>query len=162
MARRPIRKIILHCSATDKASQDSEQMIRLLHTLPPEFKIDWGEYKNTPCRGWKDIGYHSVILKSGKIMAGRTIFQEGAHCKGHNKDSIGICLSGNKHFTDAQFRALVHMVYALCCELGLEPLEHVYTHSHFDENKTCPNFDWKEIWHKYGGIIYDSRSQKGV
>ena len=152
---RTIRKIILHCSGSDKPEQATEQAIRLFHTLPTWFKCDWGVYENVPCRGWDDIGYHNVIEDSGRAMGGRVATDIGAHCKGHNSDSIGICLTGDKKFNEKQFRTLVQVVYAYCRHFGLDPLEDVYPHSHFDTTgKTCPNFDWKEVWKKYGGIIY--------
>jgi len=115
--------------------------------------MDWGRYKNTHCFGWKDIGYHSVIIKSGKAMGGRSVVEVGAHCKGHNEDSVGICVTGEKNFSEAQFKTLCHVVYATCQELGLDVLKDVFPHSHFDKSgKTCPNFDWPTIWKKYGSV----------
>lgn len=151
---RKITKIILHCSASDKPEQGSEQAIRLLHTLPTWFKCDWGNYKDVVCKGWNDIGYHAVIEASGRSMSGRVVMDPGAHCKDHNHDSIGVCLTGDSSFTDAQFRTLVQVVYAYCKHYGLDPLKDVYPHSHFNKGKTCPNFDWLEVWKKHGGIIY--------
>ena len=45
--------------------------------------------------GWRDIGYHYIIEKDGKIVKGRT--GTGAHCTadGMNKKGIGIALIGN-------------------------------------------------------------------
>ncbi len=45
-------------------------------------------------RGWKDIGYHYYITRDGKVHDGRPIWQVGAHCKDHNKHSIGVCYEG--------------------------------------------------------------------
>jgi len=45
-------------------------------------------------RGWSDIGYHYVIRRDGRIELGRPIEQVGAHVKGHNSDSIGVCMVG--------------------------------------------------------------------
>ena len=44
--------------------------------------------------GWSDIGYHYVIKRNGLVEAGRPVSISGAHAKGHNADSIGICLVG--------------------------------------------------------------------
>ena len=45
-------------------------------------------------RGTRDIGYHFVIQRNGEVDEGRPIEQTGAHVKGHNHDSIGICYIG--------------------------------------------------------------------
>jgi len=45
-------------------------------------------------RGFNGIGYHFVINKSG-VFLGRPLSRKGAHCKGHNTSSIGICVCGN-------------------------------------------------------------------
>lgn len=44
---------------------------------------------------WQTIGYHFFIEKDGKITQGRPVTMEGAHCRGQNRTSIGICLAGN-------------------------------------------------------------------
>lgn len=44
---------------------------------------------------WKGIGYHYVVLSDGRIQEGRDIDLNGAHTKGHNTDTIGICVIGN-------------------------------------------------------------------
>lgn len=41
------------------------------------------------------IGYHYVIEKDGTLFQARLDDDEGAHCKGQNLMSIGICLAGN-------------------------------------------------------------------
>jgi len=46
-------------------------------------------------RGWSDVGYHYLIDYEGQIHEGRPVEKVGAHVKGWNKDSIGICLIGN-------------------------------------------------------------------
>lgn len=45
--------------------------------------------------GWTGIGYHFYIRKNGGIYKGRPISAVGAHCTGHNKNSLGICFEGN-------------------------------------------------------------------
>lgn len=75
---RKINKIVIHCSAT-KESQwvDIEEIYR------------WHKK-----RGFREIGYHFVIKLDGSIEVGRTIDEIGAHAKGHNHDSIGVCYIG--------------------------------------------------------------------
>ena len=78
--------------------------------------------------GWADIGYHYVIgngigwggyaaLADGATAPGRDSIYQGAHCRGHNADSIGICVIGALHQNDptpAQVAALVKILTALC------------------------------------------------
>lgn len=131
--KRKINKIIIHCS--DSEFGDAET-------------IDiWHKEK-----GWDGIGYHFVILngqinptiymteKDGEIEQGRDIEKIGAHCKGQNKDSIGICLIGRKTFTDLQIISLIDKVKELMKEYGLE-INNIYGHYEFDSRKTCPNFN---------------------
>jgi len=44
-------------------------------------------------RGFREIGYHFVIKRDGKLEIGRALNKFGAHALGYNKD-IGICLVG--------------------------------------------------------------------
>lgn len=41
------------------------------------------------------VGYAIVIFPNGEWVQTRLIGEEGAHCKGHNKRAVGICLVGN-------------------------------------------------------------------
>lgn len=46
------------------------------------------------CRGYSGIGYHYFVDKQGKIYKGRPDNVIGAHAKGYNSTSIGICFEG--------------------------------------------------------------------
>ena len=46
-------------------------------------------------RGWRMIGYHYGIRWNGTIEKGRTDTMQGAHTRGLNSRSLGICLSGH-------------------------------------------------------------------
>ncbi|XP_062603016.1 peptidoglycan recognition protein 1-like [Saccostrea cucullata] len=46
-------------------------------------------------RGWSDIAYNFLIGEDGNVYEGRGWGKEGAHTKGLNKESIGICFIGN-------------------------------------------------------------------
>ena len=46
-------------------------------------------------RGYICIGYHYYMTRDGEIHLGRPLFTVGAHAKGRNKDTIGICLEGD-------------------------------------------------------------------
>lgn len=45
-------------------------------------------------RGWQGIGYHFVIKRNGKIEVGEHPYNRGAHVKGSNFNSVGVCLIG--------------------------------------------------------------------
>ena len=124
MKTRPIntvKRIIVHCSASDAPEADNIATIRKWHQL----------------RGWDDVGYHFFIRKDGAIEKGRDVKYVGAHAKGHNHDSIGICLSGDKDFTLDQYIALGALLQVIEIEYGHMT---VHPHNEFNENKTCPNF----------------------
>lgn len=131
---REINKIIIHCSAT-KPSQDIGA-----------FQIDEWHKK----QGWSGIGYHFVIRRSGEIEKGRDISVTGAHCKGQNKNSIGICLVGGidengksqNNFTPAQFAALRELVQKLRADF---PQASIHGHNEFAP-KDCPCFNVREFF----------------
>lgn len=77
-------------------------------------------------RGFADIGYHFYITRKGNCYAGRPIEYVGAHCKGHNRDTIGICLEGDfrrVNPTKEQLKTTVKLIEYLddklecCCEI---------------------------------------------
>lgn len=129
---RKIRKIILHCSYT-----------------PPSMDIGADEIRTWHVRdnGWKDIGYHWVIRRDGIVDPGRPETAVGAHCAGHNADSIGICLVGgmSEHDKSAEFNYTAAQMRSLS---GLvEQIEDRYGelqkrgHRDFIPLKQCPCFD---------------------
>ena len=75
---RDIREIIVHCSATPEGKHFTVADIDAWHKK----------------RGFKCIGYHFVIYLDGSVNVGRNIEEIGAHCLGHNANSIGICYIG--------------------------------------------------------------------
>lgn len=76
---RPISELIVHYTATPVGMDVDAEKIREWHITD---------------RGWKDIGYHFVVLPDGNVQIGRDIAQTGAHCAQHNFESIGICYVG--------------------------------------------------------------------
>lgn len=123
---RIINKIIVHCSDSDVATHDNIKTVDHWHRE----------------KGWSGVGYHYFIRKSGLIEYGRTLQERGAHCRGHNADSVGICLSGQLEFTFKQYLSLCKLIEALQVTLG--KLD-VYPHNHFNRSKSCPNFDLTDI-----------------
>lgn len=75
---RKIDLIVVHCSATREGQDFTVEDIRQWHRK---------------C-GFNDVGYHFIVYRDGSIVEGRPIWQVGAHVKGHNKNSIGICYIG--------------------------------------------------------------------
>jgi len=64
-------------------------------------------------RGYSDIPYHFVIDTDGTLHATRPLTRMGAHCRGHNADSIGIALMGNLDRdppTEAQIATLTRLI----------------------------------------------------
>jgi N-acetyl-anhydromuramyl-L-alanine amidase AmpD len=71
-------------------------------------------------KGWSEIGYHFVIINDkhddkpdGTLEKGRAINKSGAHTKGLNDKSIGICCIGHgdyNDFTAAQYTTLVRLL----------------------------------------------------
>ena len=76
---RSITLIVIHCSAVGPNQQSSAAQIDTWHRQ----------------RGFHlGIGYHYVIRRNGEIEPGRPEYMVGAHCKNHNKYSIGVCYEG--------------------------------------------------------------------
>lgn len=120
--KRNINKIIIHHSASPK-------------TTTREQIYDWHVNGN----GWSDIGYHFIVLGDGTIVNGRHINRTGAHCKGKNKGSIGICVTGNTSEeppTTQQLETLWGKVKMLMEEYGLDR-HNVYGHRDFGATN-CP------------------------
>lgn len=127
---RKITELIIHCSATVEGKEYSVDTIRQWHLK----------------RGFNDIGYHFVIHLDGTIEEGRKIETVGAHCTGHNRNSIGICYiggldpktkKGKDTRTEEQKSALKKLIKDLRSRFGNIP---VYPHYKF-ANKACPCFD---------------------
>lgn len=139
---RVINSIIIHCSASDTPSQDSAQAIYKLHTSSKKKLFKWGKYDTTG-KNFNDIGYHYVITKDGFLHMGRPISKPGAHCRGYNHYSIGICLTGDTHFTQEQFDTLEKLLINLMDIFELTLVD-IKPHSALNKSKTCPNFSLQE------------------
>jgi N-acetylmuramoyl-L-alanine amidase len=89
--------------------------------------------------GWDGIGYHKIITRSGKIENGRPEYWIGAHVKGKNEISLGVCLIGRNKFTKKQYLALERVLKKW---KSLYPRAKVVGHRDTgNTDKTCPNFD---------------------
>ena len=139
---REIKRIIIHCSATDIPEQDNVEALRYLHTSKKSKPMLWGSYE-TNGKDYSDIGYHYFITKDGVLHECRPVEKQGAHCFGHNQDSVGVCLSGNLRFTPAQFITLRGLKDYLRIKHGYD-IEFL-GHCELNKGKSCPNFDVREI-----------------
>lgn len=127
---RNITEIIVHCSATPEGKDYTVDDIRKWHLA----------------RGFNDIGYHYVIYRDGSIHVGRSESVTGAHCTGHNANSIGVCYIGgmdaaNKNPKDTRTPAQKEALLKLLKELKSKyPKAKIYSHNNFAA-KACPSFD---------------------
>lgn len=137
---REIKYIVIHCADTYAEMDIGKEEIR-------EWHLD---------RGFSDIGYNFIIRRSGELEGGRDLDQDGdfleevgAHVRGHNTNSLGICLVGGKprfNFTKPQFSTLQGVLNTLT---ALFPDAEVLGHCDLDPSKDCPGFPVKE-WYQYG------------
>lgn len=133
---RPVSHIIIHCSATPEGRDVTAATIRQWHKA----------------KGWRDIGYHYIIRLDGTIEECRALDQPGAHCTGHNADSIGICYIGGlasdcktpKDTRTAEQKAsLISLIKQLLQQF---PTATIHGHNEFAA-KACPSFNVQE-WRK--------------
>ncbi len=80
-----VKYLVIHCSAT-RADRD----YTVEHLL-----------RDHKARGFRTIGYHFYIRRSGEVTQHRKLLEVGAHCRPFNRCSIGICYEGG---LDAQGR----------------------------------------------------------
>ena len=132
-SERDITHIVIHCAATVQGRYYNAADIH-----------SWHKDGN----GWSGIGYHYVVGLAGEIEIGRDIDYDGAHVKGHNQDTIGICLIGgldeNREpsataFTKDQFMVLDDFIRKLMC---MYPTAKILGHRDFEGvAKACPCFE---------------------
>ena len=129
-----IRFLVIHCSAT-RSDRDYtvEQLLR--------------DHKT---RGFRTIGYHFYIRKSGIVTQHRQLLEVGAHARGYNRCSLAICYEGGLNplglpadtRTPAQKRELkilllkLHQLFPQAQVVGHCDLPGVHKH--------CPCFDATE------------------
>ena len=75
---RKINYIVVHCSATREGCTLTSEALEAEHRR----------------RGFRTTGYHYYIRRDGTVLGTRSLELPGAHCRGHNKYSIGICYEG--------------------------------------------------------------------
>lgn len=129
---RQVNKIIVHCTATPEGRDVTVDEIRRWHV----------EEKN-----WSDIGYHWIVTLNGTLERGRPEHIQGAHAKGFNKNSIGLCYVGgvDKDMNPKDTRTEGQKETLKCI---LEDLKDRHPNAeiigHRDvSSKACPSFDAK-------------------
>ena len=143
---RDINLIVIHCSATKEGIDYNVDQIRKWHVEERNF--------------W-DIGYHFLIHLDGTVERGRPWDKPGAHARGYNNTSIGICYVGGLNAvskpTDTRTVAQVHSLRAAITMLKAQyPMIDTVGHRDLSvdlngdglitENewmKSCPCFDVK-------------------
>lgn len=100
------------------------------------------------------IGYHYVIYRNGVSVSGRAEQEPGAHAKGYNQKSLGICLIGTDQYTPEQWQTLRELITLLqkrypdariVGHRDLSPDRNGNGGVEPDEwTKTCPGFDVAE------------------
>ena len=134
MSEKSFRKktdyIVVHCSATK-----------------PDMDIGFAEidiwHKD---RGFYMCGYADIIRRDGRVEQGREADEVGAHVKGYNSVSVGICMVGGvdkknrpeENFTPEQFRSLSRL---LRFHMAKYPKAMIVGHNELDSGKACPSFD---------------------
>lgn len=75
---RKIDMIVIHCSATRADVPLSPRQLDEMHRK----------------RGFDGCGYHYYVRRDGEICTMRPVDRPGAHAKGYNQHSIGVCYEG--------------------------------------------------------------------
>lgn len=127
---RNLTEIIVHSTATPKGMNATAQDIDRWHKA----------------KGYNCIGYHYVILRNGQIERGRPIEIVGAHCKGHNLNTIGVAYVGgineNKQSADTRTGAQKIALNILLGDLVKQypTIRKISGHRDYS-NTACPSFD---------------------
>ena len=75
---RKIDMIVIHCSATRADVPLSPRQLEEMHRQ----------------LGFDGCGYHYYVRRDGEICTMRPVDRPGAHAKGYNRHSIGVCYEG--------------------------------------------------------------------
>ena len=144
---RPIDLVVIHCSATREDKSYTPRMLILDHVN----------------RGYLHAGYHFYITRDGELYSLRPLSLIGAHVRGHNEGSIGVCyeggLDGHGHPKDTRTQAQKIMMAQLLLRLReLWPNLKVCGHRDLSPDlngdgkvtrnewtKVCPCFDARKL-----------------
>jgi len=98
---RKLTQIVIHHSGTPRLTTVSS--IKAYHTN---------------VKGWSDIAYHYIVDGYGRLQYGRPIDKRGAHARGANLNSVGICITGDntdpdQMWSQAQVRRAKELIAGL-------------------------------------------------
>ena len=134
---RKINMIVVHCTAT-RSNQD--------------YTVDQLRHDHVVVNRWRFIGYHFYIRKDGTVYATRPLERMGAHARGFNAYSIGICYEGgldeHGHYADTRTAAQKQAMAALIKRLKQQFPGITQLWGHRDlpgVQKACPCFDASEL-----------------
>lgn len=144
-----VQYIIVHCSATRE------------NVCYPGWLLD----QDHRARGFSEAGYHFYVRRCGEIERLRSLTRPGAHTRGYNRCSIGVCYEGGLDAsgracdtrTTEQRRSLRRLLTLLCHSypravvVGHRDLSLDRNHNGRIEPsewlKACPCFEAKREYH---------------
>ena len=138
MRAEDVRWIVVHCAATPEGRDVKASDVRRWHVED---------------NGWSDIGYHWFIEIDGTLKKGRPENRSGAHAKGFNSASIGVCYAGGVDSSgkpkDTRTDDQKITMGCLMQDLRVRyPKAKIVGHRDIS-SKDCPSFDAKK---EYEGI----------
>ena len=146
--KRDVDIIVLHCSDSSFGDRD------LIDKWHKERGFDCVGYHYVICNGYRSSDSNLDIALDGKIQSGRDLNSVGAHVKGFNQRSIGICLIGKTRFTARQFLALARLLRSLN---RFAPHARIVGHNDLNPRKECPCFD---VSHFINHVLYARKKLK--
>lgn len=169
-SERRISLLVIHCSATPSGQRIGPPTETAAGVID-RWHAARGFQRGFAARSrfnWRlpAIGYHFVVDLDGTVWTGRHPDEVGAHVRGFNQYSLGVCLVGgaerDARYTPLQWDALRQLVLRLCAEHGVPARYPLYPRQaggvcgHRDLSpdtdgdgsvrphewlKTCPGFD---------------------
>ena len=137
-------EIILHHSLTKDSKTVSWGAIRQwqmgLIGQEDKFKPNYNPYVSEPL---DEIAYHFGLEDVNdyyEILFGRMMNKIGAHARGHNHNSIGICFVGNYDLSEPppeMWNKGIHLARWICDIFKISP-DNIYGHHKYATYKTCP------------------------
>lgn len=143
---RDVDLIVVHCTATPAGREVTVEDVDQWHRD----------------RGWSGIGYHWLIGLGGEKWRGRDEDVVGAHVRGWNAHSIGVCYVGGGNRppyedtrTAAQKAALREVLEDI---VSRYPIKRIAGHNEL-ANKACPCFDARA---EYWDLVHPGRPAVGA
>jgi hypothetical protein len=137
---RKINYIVIHKSETPNGQPCTVQEVDGWHRERGFRRDELSRLRFNP--DLTSIGYHYMIYPDGSRHTGRDESEPAAAVRGHNHDSINICLAGNGIYTPEQWDDLQSLVVELKSRYSSAAVRgHCQFPSAIAQGKTCPDFD---------------------